>query len=119
MSNNLLVIFSGFGHRLRAWRENLNLSQSKVAELIGVSGPTIHEAEKGSNVGVKLIIGIASKWPNDIYYLLTGKHPETIQATTEERNLLETYRNADDNTKTIVDLALKIRKSSLPKGKLK
>lgn len=106
MSTKKLGIIIEFGKRLKEWRENEGLSQAKLGELLGVAGVTIHEAENGANVGIKVVLGIAKENPNDLHWLLTGERPPTRIMEPGDNELFDAYKAADIKRRNIVQITL-------------
>lgn len=59
---------------IRAERSRKNISQSKLAEMVGVTPPTIHVIEKVKNTPkIDLVVDIANALGVDISTLITKK----------------------------------------------
>jgi S24 (lexA) family peptidase len=70
--NSFFAVADGVGDRLLSERKRLGLSQSDVGEGLGVDYKTVARLEKGSELGVNKIEGLA-KMGFNIPFVLTGK----------------------------------------------
>lgn len=67
------------GERLRLMREELNLTQDQMAELLEVSKAHYGLAERGSNcLSLNKYLILHEKFGVDLTYLLTGQEPSKV-----------------------------------------
>lgn len=80
------------GAYIRALRLRQGLTQSKLAELVGVSGNTIWRIEKGRQEpeGIQLaaILTIIKGWIDDVYELLSNALATKLDGKTRAEQLL-------------------------------
>lgn len=107
-----------FNARLRLLRHESNLSQQDLAKILGISKSSINMYERGEREpGLETLEAIADFFNIDMAFLL-GKSDcrnayqltqsqSTYDITPPEYEMVCAYRVADDDTKSIVDTALK------------
>lgn len=67
------------GERLRLMREEVNLTQDQMAELLDVSKAHYGLAERGNNcLSLSKYLILHEKFGTDLTYLLTGEEPSKI-----------------------------------------
>lgn len=107
MSTEKNVIIKNFARRIKAFRNEHDLTIQQLADLTGVPYTTARQAENGTHVGYSFVIGIAEKFPNDLHYLLTGERPKERVVSEEECALLDWYGNAHHFDKDAVQSLIK------------
>ncbi|MDD4967465.1 helix-turn-helix transcriptional regulator [Halothiobacillus sp.] len=86
------------GARLKEERTRLRLSQSEIADSLGVSRRSVIDWEKGGATPNAENISDLYDFGVDVLYTLTGRRePEPF--STEEKLLVERYRAADEATR--------------------
>lgn len=119
---------ANFSERLRTLRKQRGLSQSVIAELLGVNKQTISEWERGSRrpVGtsaLEVYEKLADFFNVDMMYLLgqtdvvirlcgEGEDPEDadvrLEVTPEELALIKAYRRLDEYAKRLTRMAARM-----------
>ena len=95
---------SGIGHRLRAERDRLGLSQAAFGALGGVKGNAQGNYEKGERYPDAAYLAALSLEGVDVLYVLTGaRTPVPEEALTEgEADVLEHYRTMSEQDRQAV-----------------
>ncbi len=107
--------------RIKKLREDRNLTQKQVADAVKVSRVAVTKWENGDTENLKLcnLLNICKLFDVSIEGLISGKDEPTQGKTQSEhlskhgRDLLLKYATSDDQTKALVDIALKIENSKL------
>lgn len=102
------------GNRIRDLRRAKGLTQSELAEKVGVNDSAIAKYENGriENLKRSTIAALAKALDCSPVYLLcledetVEKRKEKPDYTIEEINLIESFRNADDSTKEMINRLL-------------
>ncbi|MCG9078961.1 helix-turn-helix transcriptional regulator [Laribacter hongkongensis] len=107
--------------RIKKLREARNLTQKQVADAVKVSRVAVTKWENGETENLKLdnLLNICKLFDIGVEGLISGKDEITQKNTQSEhlsehdRDLVIKYATADEQTKALVDIALKIENSKL------
>lgn len=93
-----------FFQRLESLREIKGFRQYRMAEYMGITPSTYSSYKKdGTEPGLSTISTLAGKITSDeLYYLLTGTWPSTMQIDEKERDLIGLYRALSEKKKSAV-----------------
>jgi len=80
-----------------------NISMNKLGDQVGVSGAAINGWKNGSYPKVDVAKKVADTLGVSLDYLMTGKCDSGFDISTRELKLLEHYRKAKDDYKSIID----------------
>ena len=99
------------GRRIRSARESVGLDQGKLAQLLGVTQPTIHKLESGAiEPSPGALVVISRECHVGIDYLLAGHEPPT-HGDQDAEGVLQLRRKDDPQsaeTRELLDLARKV-----------
>ena len=100
------------GKRIKSARESVRLSQTELANKIGVSKQTLYKYENGiiTNIPSDKIEAISRAVNVTPAYLMgwDDSEPEPFICTPVEQAFVERYREADDGTRAAVNKLLDI-----------
>ena len=100
----------GIGKRIKEARENLGLTQSELAALVGVTGSAITNYEKEtSHPKESVMYKLFNALKVDANYLfqdVTDISENTNNVTISEFKRIKKYRQLDSHGKLIIDLTL-------------
>lgn len=102
----------GLSNRLKERREQLGLTQSEVASLLGITPGAVGNYENGvSTPKADILFKVFDALKCDANYLFQDEMNERSQEDTatplEMEHLVKKYRNLDDHGKKMVDFTLK------------
>lgn len=104
------MIILGIGKRIKEARENLGLTQSELAALVGVTGSAITNYEKEtSHPKESVMYKLFNALKVDANYLfqdVTDISENTNNVTISEFKRIKKYRQLDSHGKLIIDLLL-------------
>ena len=98
------------GERIKRLREEKKLTQEEMAKLLKTTKQTISKYEKGviTNIPSDRVEAIAKLLNSTPEYILGWNENETLTVQGFEKDLVISYRNADEVDKTIVRRTLKL-----------
>lgn len=89
------------GNRIRKYREQLNISQKQLAQLIGVSNSRVSNWEQGINRPDADMLAEICVALNISPSLLLGVHLSADELSDHERKLIQAYREKPDMQKAV------------------
>lgn len=95
----------GIGLKIRAKREELNITQAELGKRIGVSRNAIWKVENGDdNMTPERVEKFARALNTTPAYLVGWKieENEEIEYTDEEKNMIISYRKSDPDTQAMI-----------------
>lgn len=100
-----------FGERLKAAREEINWTQTKLASQIGYGVSTISEYEKGTNKpNLDIFIGLCKIFNRDAnYFLQDDIEGIAPRLNPEDRYIISQYKALDPHGRKIVDYIFKMK----------
>ncbi|MES2948648.1 MAG: helix-turn-helix transcriptional regulator [Pseudomonadota bacterium] len=108
----------GISERLKRERERLDLSQSRLGELIGVGKTTVINWEKGASAPDAVQLAAISTTGADVLYVITGKRSQSMSATAElpprQRALINNYELCKPDAKRQLDQLAALLAAGLP-----
>lgn len=102
------------GKRIKKLREEQNLTQDELAKLLHTTKQTISKYEKGivTNIPSDRIEEIAKLLNSTPEYILGWNNNDILTVHGFEKDLVISYRNADELDKAIVRRTLKLETST-------
>ena len=105
----------GLSNRLKERREQLGLSQSEVASLLGITPGAIGNYENGvSTPKADILFKVFDALKCDANYLFQDEMKnisgDDVATPQEMENIVKKYRDLDDHGKKMVDFTLKEEK---------
>ena len=101
----------GLSNRLKERREQLGLTQSEVASLLGITPGAVGNYENGVTPKADILFKVFDALKCDANYLFQDEMNERSQEDTatplEMEHLVKKYRDLDDHGKKMVDFTLK------------
>lgn len=96
----------GLSERVRDSREKAGLTQKTLAELVGISGPTLSDLEAGKTQGSSHLVKIASVLgvsPNWLYSGVVDREFSIDNLSKRELLLMRSYRLLNESDKKVLE----------------
>ena len=103
--------------RLRALREEKQMKQLEIAQVLGVQQQAVSKYERGElRLSIEQVILLSRYFGVTSDYFLGISSQRNTQISDADARLVQAYREADDDHRLIVDTALGLR-SARPQSK--